>query len=146
MLTLLTYEPVGNLNTHPQNKGMLGRQERIALILLLGVVIIVVAAHLFLGSLGKQPFAHPFTNTSADGELVIASGTIDQTVITKNGGHMNVYMDAITVFVPAQVAQELSLQKGDAISVYGIVQTYNGKKEIVVSSAKDISVFPVNAS
>lgn len=125
---------------------MLGRQERIALVLLLGIVIVVVAAHLFLGSLGKQPFARPFTNTSADGELVLAAGTIDQMVITKNGGHMNVYIGAITVFIPAQVVQELTLQKGDAISVYGIVQTYNGKKEIVVSSAKDISVIQVNTS
>ena len=125
---------------------MLGRQERIAFVLLLGVVILVLAAHLILGALGKQPFARPFTNTSADGELVFVAGTIDQLVITKNGGHMNIYIDTITVFVPAQIAQELTLQKGDVISVYGVVQTYNGKKEIVLGSVKDISVIPANAS
>ena len=124
---------------------MLERQERAAIILLLGVVITVITAHLILGSFGKQPFARPFTNNSTDGELVIAAGTIDQLVITQNGGHMNVYTDTVTIFVPAQVAQELTLQKGDVISVYGIVQTYRGKKEIVVSSVKDISVIPENA-
>ena len=93
--------------------------------------------------MGKQPFAQPFTNNSADGELVFFGGTIDQMIITKNGGHMNLYIDAITIFVPAQIAQELTLQKGDSITVFGVVQTYRGKKEIVISSGKDISVIPV---
>jgi DNA/RNA endonuclease YhcR with UshA esterase domain len=48
--------------------------------------------------------------------------------------------------VPAQIAQELTLKKGDSISVYGVVQTYRGKKEIVVSSGKDISFNPVYTS
>jgi hypothetical protein len=121
---------------------MLERQERAAMVLLLGVVITVIAAHLLLGSFGKQPFARPFTNDSPDGELVAATGMIDRVVITQNGGHMNVYTDVITIFVPAQVAQELTLQKGDTISVYGVVQTYRGKKEIVVNSIQDIVVIP----
>ena len=49
---------------------MLGRQERNAILLLIGVAVIVIAAHLILTSVGKQPFARPFTNTTADGELV----------------------------------------------------------------------------
>ena len=123
---------------------MFERQERVAILLLLGVACIVITAHLVLGTLGKQPFARPFTNNSADGELVIVGGTIDQITITKNGGHMNVYLADITIFVPAQIAQELTLRKGDAISVYGVVQTYRGKKEIIVSSGKDIAVIPVS--
>jgi hypothetical protein len=121
---------------------MLEHQERAAMVLLLGVVITVIAAHLLLGSFGKQPFARPFTNDSPDGELVTATGMIDRIVITQNGGHMNVYIDIITIFVPAQVAQGLILQKGDTISVYGVVQTYQGKKEIVVNSGQDIVVIP----
>ena len=119
---------------------MFERQERVAILLLLGVACIVITAHLVLGTLGKQPFARPFTNNSADGELVIAGGTIDQITITKNGGHMNVYLANITIFVPAQFAQELTLQKGDVISVYGVVQTYRGNKEIIISSGKDITI------
>jgi len=119
---------------------MLERQERAAVFLLLGIVITVIVAHMILSSLGKQPFARPFTNNSMDGELVFASGTIDHLVITQNGGHMNVFIESVTIFIPAQVVQELTLQKGDVISVYGIVQTYRGKKEIVVNSAQDISV------
>jgi hypothetical protein len=140
MLTLLTYESIGNLNEPPQYSTMFERQERGAVLLLLGVACLVITAHLVLGSLGKQPFAQPFTNNSADGELVITDGTINQISITKNGGHMNVYLDNVTIFVPAQIARELTIRKGDSISVYGVVQTYRGKKEIVVSSEKDISV------
>jgi DNA/RNA endonuclease YhcR with UshA esterase domain len=119
---------------------MLERQERAAVVLLLGVVIAVIAAHLILGSFGKQPFVRPFTINSTDGELVIVNGTIDHLSITQTGGHLNVYIETVTIFVPARVAQELTLQKGDTISVYGTVQTYRGNKEIVVSSANDISV------
>jgi len=146
MLTLLTYESIGNLNEPPQYSGMFERQERGAILLLLGVLCVVITAHLVLGMLGKHPFAQPFTKDSADGELVIVGGTIDQITITKNGGHMNVYLANVTLFVPAQIAQELTLQKGDSISVYGVVQTYRGKKEIVISSRKDITVIPVYTS
>jgi len=125
---------------------MLERQEHAAMVLLLGIVIAVIAAHLILGSLGKQPFARPFTNNSADGELVSVSGTIDHLIITQTGGHMNVYIDSVTIFIPVQVVQELTLQKGDIISVYGIVQTYRGKKEIVVNSIQDIVAISGNAS
>jgi hypothetical protein len=143
MLTLLTYESVGNLNESLQYSTVFERQERGAVLLLLSVACLVITVHLVLGSLGKQPFAQPFTNNSADGELVITDGTINQISITKNGGHMNVYLDNVTIFVPAQIAGGLTLRKGDSISVYGVVQTYRGKKEIIVSSGKDISVLPV---
>jgi hypothetical protein len=119
---------------------MFGRQERMAVLLLLGVAVSVIAAHLVLSTLGKQPFARPFTNSSADGELVIAEGQIDQITLTKNGGHMTLYIDNLSIFVPAQVAQGLALQTGDRISVFGVVQTYRGKKEIVVSSGDDIRI------
>jgi hypothetical protein len=141
MLTLLTYECIGNLNESLKYSSMFERQERIAILLLLGVAFAVITAHLVLGTLGKQPFARPFTNNSADGELVIVNGTIDQITITKNGGHMNVYLANITIFVPVQIAQDLTLKKGDSISAYGVVQTYRGGKEIIISSGKDISVF-----
>jgi DNA/RNA endonuclease YhcR with UshA esterase domain len=144
MLTLLTYESVGDLNKPCQYSPMFGRQERVAILLLLGVAVVVISAHLILGTVGKQPFAHTFTEKSADGELVSASGIVEQISYTKNGGHMNVYLNTTTIFIPAQIAQDLILNKGDSISVYGVVQTYRGKKEIVISSIKDIFVIPVN--
>ena len=117
---------------------MFERQERLAILLLIGVVVAVIAAHLVLGSFGKQPFSKPFTNNSADGELVYIEGTIDQVALTKTGGHMNLQMDGLTIFIPVQAARDLTIKRGANISVYGIVETYRGKKEIMVSSADDI--------
>jgi DNA/RNA endonuclease YhcR with UshA esterase domain len=122
---------------------MFERQERMAALLLVSVAIVVIIAHVVLTGLGKQPFARPFTNSSSDGELVVVEGQIDQITLTKSGGHMTASVNNLSIFLPAQVVQEVSLQKGDRISVYGIVQTYRGKKEIVVSAAEDVRLWPV---
>jgi hypothetical protein len=121
---------------------MFERQERVAFLLLVAVAVMVIGAHLILAGLGKQPFARPFTNSSSDGELVFVEGQIDQITLTKSGGHMTVSVNNLSIFLPAQVAQGVPLQKGDRISVYGTVQTYRGKKEIVVSVANDIRLLP----
>lgn len=118
------------------------RQERVALILLIGVAVVVIVAHGVLAGLGKQPFARPFATSSPDGELVVVEGQIDAISLTKSGGHMTVSVKNLTIFLPAQVAREVAIQKGDRISVYGIVQTYRGKKEVVVSAAEDIRILP----
>jgi DNA/RNA endonuclease YhcR with UshA esterase domain len=123
---------------------MFERQERMAILLLAGVALTVIAAQCILAGLGKQPFAHPFSNSSADGELVVVEGQIDQITLTKSGGNLVLNMNNLSIFLPAQAAQGLSLQKGDSITVYGIVQTYRGKKEIVVDSAADIRVRSVS--
>jgi len=44
------------------------------------------------------------------------------------------------VFIPADVAGEISLDEGDQVSLYGIVQTYRGEREIVLNSKDDISI------
>lgn len=117
---------------------MLGHQERTALLLLTAVAVIVIAAHGVLTVLGNQPFARPFSNASADGELVLFEGRIDSVSLTKSGGHLIVSVSNQTVFIPAQAAQGLTLQKGQNVSLYGTVETYRGKKEIVVNSAGDV--------
>ena len=122
---------------------MFERQERVAVLLLVGVAIAVIVAHVVLTGLGKQPFARPFTNSSSDGELVVVEGQIDRITLTNSGEYATVSVNNLSIFLPAQVVQEVSLQKGDRISVYGIVQTYRGKKEIVVNAAEDVRIMPV---
>jgi len=117
---------------------MLGRQERVAILLLCGVALAVIAAHLVLAHLGKEPFATPFTPQSPDGSLVCLNGTIDQATVIKNGGHIILTVKNVTVFIPATVAGDRTFVKGTTVSVYGTVQTYEGKKEILVGSAEDI--------
>jgi len=140
VLTLLTYEPVGNLNSYHQYSIMLGRQERVALSLLIGVVIVVLAAHLVLSVIGNQPFANKYSIDSSDGELVFIEGLIDQVSVTNSGGHRILEINGTVVFVPAQSLPEFTLQKGDRVIIYGLVQTYQGKKEIVARSKDDIRI------
>ena len=116
---------------------MLGRQERIAILLLVGVAAVVICAHVVISSLGPQVFAKPFTAASQDGERVFVGGTINKVTIM-NGGHVMILADNNSIFVPAMVAQGLKIQNGDSIQVYGVVQTYHAKKEIAVGSQNDI--------
>jgi hypothetical protein len=121
---------------------MLGRQERLAMLLLIGVAIAVIAAHLVLTTIGKQPFASPVSVNSAEGELVYANGTVDQITLTKEGDYAIIRMGNSTVFTQSPFIRALEIQKGDRIAVYGIVQTYHGKKEIVVNSVADLHRMP----
>ena len=88
--------------------------------------------------LGKQAFAKPFSADSADGELVVVEGTIDQVTVIQNGGHLSIRVNNVSVFIPAQVADGLPARSGDVVRLYGTVQTYRGKKEITLASKDDI--------
>ena len=143
MLTLLTYQPVDHLYLNYYTTIMLVRQERIALLLLIVVTITVVAAHAILTMAGKQPFARPFSDHAADGELVMIDGIVEKVTRIENGGHLSLLIENTTVFIPASAAQGLIVHKNDSIIVYGIVQTHRGKKEIVVSTPEDIRITTV---
>jgi hypothetical protein len=123
---------------------MLERQERTAIFLLVGVTVVVLIAYVVLGILGNQPFARPYSGSSADGELVSFEGNVDQIALTRSGGHMALVVENLSIFIPSEVAKGVSLKKGDRISVYGIVQTYRGKKEIVVNSASDVRISAIS--
>lgn len=121
---------------------MLGRQERLALILLLLVASGSVAAHLVLSQIGKRPFASPFSEQSRDGDLVIVSGTISELSTTRTGGNLIIEVNNLSVFIPGHVAASPALGnvliRGSNITVTGTVQTYQGKKELVIGSPSDI--------
>jgi len=117
---------------------MFGRQERVAILLLIAVAIAVVAAHIVLTQIGKEPFASVYSDQVADGTLVSLSGSIDQATVLNNGGHVLLTIKNVTVFVPATVAGSRAFTKGTTIFLYGTVQTYQGKKEILISSVDDI--------
>jgi DNA/RNA endonuclease YhcR with UshA esterase domain len=121
---------------------MFGRQERLALFLLIGVTVAVIASHLILSDLGKRPFSAPFSNASEDGTLVFLTGNVDHLGWTKSGNHLLMQVNNTSVFIPSTVAQNLALRNGDPVSILGIVQTYQGKKEVVVEAASDVASLP----
>lgn len=122
---------------------MLMRQERIALLLLAGVAVAVIAGFVVMGIVGKHGFAHPYSEASADGELVRLGGNVGRVTLIENGGHISLVVCNVTVFIPASAAQGLVIHKNDSVIVYGIVQTYHGKKEIVITDPDDIAISTV---
>ena len=119
---------------------MFMRQERIALLLLIGVAAVVITANCTLSLIGKEPFARPFFENSPDGELVVIEGTVSRVNIIENGGHLSLLVANTTIFIPAPAAQGRVLHRNDTIRAWGIVETYRGKKEIVVSNADDLRI------
>lgn len=119
---------------------MFGRQERLAILILVMVTFAVITAHLVLEHTGKRPFAVPYVEDTEDGDLVLVSGTIETLSLTKTGGHLLIEVDNLTIFIPNQIASDQQLFRGANITVIGIVQTYRGKKEISVQSASDILI------
>lgn len=119
---------------------MLVRQERIALVLLCVVSASVLAASVILTSMDKADMASEYTPLSDDGTLVHLQGQVQAIHGTKTGGHLAASVNGTAVFIPADVAGMVTLHPGDLVSLFGIVQTYRGEKEVVVNSAGDIII------
>ncbi|MDI6718671.1 MAG: hypothetical protein QMD46_03555 [Methanomicrobiales archaeon] len=116
------------------------RQERIALLLLVGVTAAILLSQGVLTLIGKSAFASPLTNASREGELVVLEGTVDRVTHTREGGHLILSVNGMPVFVPSPVSAAVQVEPGSRVTVYGVVQTYRGEREIVVQSAGDVIV------
>ncbi|BBL66980.1 hypothetical protein [Methanoculleus chikugoensis] len=119
---------------------MLERQEKAALITLVCVVGIVLAAHLLFDAVGRPLVAEPYSPEVPDGALVLLEGSIEGIAKTSTGGHLILTVNGTAVFLPENVAAGLELHENENITLYGVVQTYRGKREVVVSSSGDIRV------
>jgi hypothetical protein len=118
------------------------RQERIALLILCGVGAAVFIGGLVLEGIGKGAFAEKYGSASGDGTLVTFEGRIDNITTTKTGGHSVLSISGTKVFLPETITRSVKLSKGDRIRIYGIVQTYQNEREILISSPGDIVVIP----
>ena len=119
---------------------MLERQEKTALAVLICVVGIVLAAHLLFDAAGRSRFAAPYSEEVPDGAFVILDGRIEAVTETSTGGHLILTVNGTPVFLPQNVAAGLELREDENVTLYGVVQTYRGKREVVVSSAADLRV------
>jgi hypothetical protein len=119
---------------------MLERQEKTALAVLVCVVGIVLAAHLLFDAVGRPLLADPYSETVPDGALVLLEGSIEGIKETSTGEHLILTVNGTPVFLPENVAAALELHENENITVYGVVQTYRGEREVVVASAADIRV------
>ena len=126
---------------------MLLRQERIALFLLCIVALGLVIATAILAGVDNATLATEYRADSRDGIFVHLSGVTAEVRTTQAGGHIIATVNGTKVFIPSDTARDVALNPGDQVSLYGIVQTYRGEREIVVNSHTDITVLstPVSA-
>lgn len=116
------------------------REERIAILILLCVTAIILFVYAAIELQGRQAYATEFDLDAPDGTLVRLSGIADRVVITKEGGHFIMNVNSVRVFIPASAAPREDIRQGDLISLYGVIQTYQGQKEVMVSSARDVVI------
>lgn len=121
---------------------MLHQQERTALLLIIGVLILLAVSSFLIESTGKESFAAPFSETLEDGTLAVLSGSVTAAANTKTGGHLILGINNTSVFVPNGALDDPKTAIGEKISVTGTVQTYHGKKEMIVGCPDDITIWP----
>ncbi|NVO66786.1 hypothetical protein [Methanofollis tationis] len=109
------------------------------MIILVGISLLLLAAHGALAAAGSTTFAAPWTPEAEDGTFVAVRGTVDG-LRHLTGGHLSVTVGGATVFIPARVSDRICLEKGLNVSIAGTVQTYRGEKEIVVQFPGDVAV------
>jgi hypothetical protein len=117
---------------------VLERQEKTALILLGSTLAILLVGHLALTGLGNAPFATPYSDESREGDLVFVHGLVGSAVPTATGGHLLLSVNGTRVFIPSPASREVSIRVNDTVRIYGIVQVFQGKKEVAVRDARDV--------
>ena len=117
---------------------VLEQQERTALILLVMVLAVLSAGHLILTALGNGPFAAPYGEEAREGDLVVVTGAVEEITRTSTGGHLLISVNSTRVFIPSPASREVSLRLNETVRIYGIVQIYQGKKEVAVRDARDV--------
>jgi hypothetical protein len=119
---------------------MLERQEWTALCVLACVVVVVLGAHLLLNTFARPLMAPSYSEEIRDGALVLLEGRVEAIQATATGGHLLLTVNGTTVFLPQEVAASCDLHKDDSVLLYGVVQTYRGKREVAVASPADILI------
>jgi hypothetical protein len=121
---------------------VLERPERTALLLLVTVLAILLAAHLILSTLGNAPFAAPYGAGSREGDLVFVQGAVREITPTSTGGHLLLSVNGTRVFIPSPASREVNIQVNETVRIYGIVQVYQGMREVAARDARDVQREP----
>lgn len=117
---------------------ILVRQEKIAILILVIVLGVVLASAGILELTGKGIFSKPYGPDSIDGELVHHEGIVEESSVTATGGHRILVVSGVRVFVPSSCVGDGFPDLGQTVSLYGVVQTYRGEREILIRDPSDI--------
>ncbi len=111
--------------------------EKKAGILIVVSLLVILVFHLAIQGAGPAFFSHPYDPALPDGKLVVCSGTIDDIRATWSGGHTIIILSDVKVFIPGGIDPP-PLRIGDQITVYGLLSTYDGEREIIIQKGSDL--------
>ncbi len=114
-----------------------GKEEKIAIILLLAVIAVSLVLFMVIDSAGKESFASPYSSSAGEGDLVIFRGPADEIIFTKTGGHIIVKSGNTGIFLRNAASQDVLPETGMIIHATGTVENYMGEMEIYVSDPAD---------
>jgi hypothetical protein len=118
---------------------MAGHPTRRAILLLSGSLLLILLFHTLLSLAGPAFFSSPYHSSLNDGERVSHTGVVEDIRETRTGGHMILRVSGVDIFIPGSI-QPPHLRIGDVVSVYGILSTFDGRREIIIRSEADIVV------
>lgn len=111
--------------------------EKKAGIRIVGSLLVILIFHLTIQGVGPSFFSYPYDPALPDGNLVVYSGTIDDIRATWSGGHTIIIFSDVKVFIPGAIDPP-PLSIGDRITVYGLLSTYDGEREIIIQKGSDL--------
>jgi DNA/RNA endonuclease YhcR with UshA esterase domain len=127
------------------------KEEKVVVVLIIMALSSLSTAYVFFGSelaeagQNSGEAAHQYTHESEVGEKVTLDAEVLSKRFTYTGGHLLLEVDfdseVLSVFIQKTAGAEAlnsSIEKGDFISVTGIISEYEGKKELKVEKKEDI--------
>lgn len=127
------------------------KEEKVMVLLLFMTLFSLMTAYLCFGSeladAGQKTGgeARQYTRESSSGDKVFLEAEVLSKRFTYTGEHLLLQVDCnsevLSVFIPKTAGAEalnMSIRKGDFISLTGTVSEYEGKREIKVERKEDI--------
>jgi DNA/RNA endonuclease YhcR with UshA esterase domain len=133
----------------PEKGGSMEKEEKVVIVLLLMALSSLSVAYFcfgleFAGKVSGGEFKQ-YSPESEVGERVNLEAEVLSKRFTYTGGHLLLKVDynsePLTVFVPSNAGVEAldeSINKGDFVSITGIVTEYEGEREIKVTDKAEI--------
>ena len=118
-------------------KFVLGKEEKIGLLLLIAVIAISGVIFLILDNAGKESFTSTYGPSSEIGDLVSYDGDADEIIYTNTGGHLIVKSGNVTIFIRNGADPDIRPEPGMKIHATGTIEIYNGEREIYVPEPAD---------
>lgn len=115
----------------------IGREEKVAISLLLAVVAVCGLLCLVLEDAGKESFASPYSQDSGEGDLVVFDGVVERVAYTNTGGHIIIDSGDAAIFIKNGAGSGLSPEPGMSVHAVGTLENYKGELEIYISNPSD---------